>query len=207
VLADAAGHRARTRREGRRRAVLVFAIAALAGLPLFFVWGGFGHVAARPAQMTAGIAVGALLLAVACASIAWRRGKSAVGRSQGVLLGVAALVPVATYVWLVSWHDRYVEPFSRLGYRCLALTIASGLPLLFAALYLRKRTVVAHPVASGAALGAAAGAFGSVTVELWCPLTSSPHVLLGHVTPIVLLAVSGALIGRFTLPIAALAKK
>ena len=203
VLADAAANRARTRAEGRRRAVLFYALAALAGLPLFFAWGGMGHVAGRPMEITLGIALGALLVAVASAWVAWWRGKSQVGRSQAALLGVAVAVPVATYIWLVSWHDRYVEPFHRLGLRCLAMTLASGLPMLFAAVWLRKRTVALHPVASGAALGAAAGAFGSVTVELWCPLTNSPHVLFGHAFPIVLLALAGAVMGRLLLGIRA----
>jgi hypothetical protein len=201
VLADAATHRTRTRSEGRRRAILVYTLAALGGLPLFFAWGGFGHVAGRPAEITIGIALGGLLLAMGAASVAWWRGKSQVGRPQSMLLAVALLAPIATYVWLVSWHARYVEPFSRIGFRCLALTIVSGLPLLAAAMWMRKRTVVLHPVASGAALGAAAGAFGGVTVELWCPLTSSAHVIVGHVTPILLLSLVGAMTGRILLPI------
>ena len=201
VLTDSAANRARTRREGRRRALLVYTIAALAGLPLFFAWGGAAHGAGRPADQTWGIALGALLLAVACASVAWWRGKSMVGRSRKALVAIAFFAPIATYVWMVSWHGRYVEPFSRVGYRCLAMTIVSGLPLLAAALWLRKRTVVAHPVASGAALGAAAGAFGGITVDLWCPLTNSPHVLVGHVLPIAILTLMGGAAGRVLLGI------
>jgi hypothetical protein len=201
ILADAAAHRARTRSEGRRRAALVYTIAALAGLPLFFYWGGFEHAAGRPYALTYGIAAGALLLALASASVAWWRGKSQVGRTQTALAVIAFLVPIVTYVWIVSWHGRYVEPFQRVGYRCLAMTLASGGPLLAAALWLRKRTITVHPVAGGAALGAAAGAFGGITVDLWCPLTNSPHVLVGHVLPIVVLALVGMIAGRFVLAI------
>ncbi len=203
VLADAAAHRARTRFEGRRRAVLVYTLAALAGLPLFVAWDGFEHTAGRPLTLTVGIALGAILLAVACASVAWWRGKSLVGRSLTALLSVSLLTPIATYVWLVSWHTRYVEPFPRIGYRCLVMTLVSGAPFLIAALYLRKRTVAVHPVASGAALGAAAGAFGGITVDVWCPLTNSPHVLIGHVFPIMLLALAGTIGGRFVLALRA----
>lgn len=201
VLQASAATQARTRQEGRRRALFVYTVAALAGLPLFFAWGGFSHSAGRPAEQTWGIALGALLLAVACASVAWWRGKSMVGRSRTALVLIALVAPIATYVWMVSWQGRYVEPFSRVGYRCLALTLVSGLPLLAAALWLRKRTVVAHPVASGAALGAAAGAFGSISVDLWCPLTNSPHVLVGHALPIALLSLTGAVAGRVLLGI------
>ncbi len=203
VLADAAAHKARTRAEGRRRAALVYAIAALAALPLFFAWGGIDHASDRPLPMTIGIAAGSLLIAVACASVAWWRGSSLVGRSGTALVLVAVLAPIATYVWLVSFHGRYEEPFIRAGYRCLALTLATGAPLLGAALYVRKHTVAVHPVASGAALGAAAGAAGAIMADLWCPLTNSPHVLLGHAFPIVILALFGAMLGRGVLALRA----
>ena len=201
VLAESSSRRSRTRKQGRRRAVLVYTVAALLGLPLFFLWGGIGHAAGRPFAMTMGIALGALLLAISCASVAWWRGRSLVGPSQPSLLAVSVLVPVVTYVWLVAWHDRYVEPVTRFGYRCLTLTFVSSLPLLLAVVYLRKRTLVVHPVASGAALGAAAASFGSVTTTLWCPLADSPHVLVGHVMPIVILSLLGALLGRMFLAI------
>lgn len=203
VLADAAAHKARTRAEGRRRAALVYAVGALAALPLFFAWGGIDHSAGRPLSMTIGIAVGSLLIAVACASVAWWRGSSLVGRSSTALVLVALLAPIATYVWLVSFHGRYDEPSARVGYRCLALTLATGAPLLGAALYVRKHTVAVHPIASGAALGAAAGAAGSITADLWCPLTSSAHVLLGHAFPILVLALLGATLGRGVLALRA----
>jgi hypothetical protein len=203
VLADAAAHRARTRSEGRRRAVVIYAIAALAGLPLFLASGGIDHSAERPMAVTLGIAAGSLILAVACASVAWWRGKSAVGRPSAALLAIAVVAPVATYVWLVIWHGRYAEPAPHVGFRCLAMTLASGAPILAAALYVRKRTVAVHPIASGAALGAAAGAFGEITVDLWCPITTSMHVLIGHALPIVLLALVGASVGRSILPLRA----
>ena len=199
ILAEAAATKSRTRSEGRRRAVVAYTVAALLGLPLFFAWGGLGHAAGRPLTLTAGISAGALLLAIAAASVAWWRGKSQVGRTQTALLAIAILVPIVTYVWMVSWNGRYVEPFQRVGWRCFAMTIASGAPLLGAALWLRKRTIAVHPVAGGAALGAAAGAFGGITVDLWCPLTNSAHVLVGHVAPIVLLALVGMIAGRFVL--------
>lgn len=199
ILAEAAATKSRTRSEGRRRAILVYTVAALLGLPLFFYWGGFAHSAGRPVTLTVGLSAGALLVALSAASVAWWRGKSQVGRTQTALLVIAILVPIATYVWMVSWHGRYAEPFQRVGYRCFAMTIASGAPLLGAALWLRKHTIAVHPVAGGAALGAAAGAFGGITVDLWCPLTNSAHVLVGHVAPIVLLALVGMIAGRFVL--------
>jgi hypothetical protein len=36
-------------------------------------------------------------------------------------------------------------------------------------------------------------------VELWCPLATEEHVLLGHVLPLVALALAGAAAGRWLL--------
>jgi hypothetical protein len=199
VLAEAASNRSRTRPEGQRRAMLVYATALLAGWPLFFAWGGLDHANTRPIAFTTGIATGALLLALATAEVGWWRGKSLVGRSASAFALVSLVTPIATYVWLLSFHARYVEPMPRLGLRCFALTFASGGPLLAAALYLRMRTLVRAHGASGAALGTVAGAFAGVVVDLWCPLTGSAHVLVGHVLPIVLLTACGALLGRLLL--------
>jgi hypothetical protein len=203
VLADVAAHRSRTRSQGRRRAALLYTVAALAGLPLFFAWGGFAHTSGRPIALTVGMSLGALLLAVVCAAVAWWRGRSVVGRPATALLATAVLAPLATYFWLVSWHSRYVDPFARVGYRCLTMTLVAGAAMLAAALFLRKRSVPVHATAAGAALGAAAGAFGGVSVDVWCPLSAAPHVLVGHVLPIVILAVAGAIAGRLVLPVRA----
>jgi hypothetical protein len=136
------------------------------------------------------------LLALVCAEVGWWRGKSLLGRSALALALVTLVTPLATYCWLVSFHGRYVEPPQKLGLRCLLLTVMSGGPLLAAALYVRMHTLVRAGGANGAALGMVAGAFGGVSVDLWCPLTGPSHVLVGHVLPIVLLAACGALLGR-----------
>jgi hypothetical protein len=201
VLAESSSRRSRTRKQGRRRAILVYTIAALVSLPPFFLLGGFAHSASRPLSMTIGMAFGSLLLAVSCASVVWWRGRSLIGPSQTVLVSVAVLVPVVTYAWLVAFHERYLEPVTRVGYRCLALTSLSALPLLIAVIYLRKRTIALHPASTGAALGAAAGAFGNVMTTIYCPLTYSPHVLVGHVLPIVALSLVGGVCGRLVLAI------
>ena len=45
-------------------------------------------------------------------------------------------------------------------------------------------------------MGLAAGAWGWVVVDLWCPVAYIPHLLLGHVLPLIVLAGVGALLGR-----------
>jgi hypothetical protein len=43
----------------------------------------------------------------------------------------------------------------------------------------------------GAAIGAAAGAWSWTLTDLWCPVAYVPHLLLGHVLPVALLAIAG----------------
>jgi hypothetical protein len=40
-----------------------------------------------------------------------------------------------------------------------------------------------------------AGAWAAVMVELWCPLAVQEHVLVGHVLPMLALALAGAAFG------------
>jgi hypothetical protein len=41
-----------------------------------------------------------------------------------------------------------------------------------------------------------AGSWAAVLVDLWCPLTNMPHVLVGHVLPLVILAAAGGVLGH-----------
>lgn len=196
ILAGAAQQPSRTRAQGLRRAAVAYPIAAAGGLALFEAWGGLEHSAGRPASLTFGIAAGALVLAVAATSVAWWRGRSLVGRPAPFLLATAALLPLVTFAWLVSFDGHYVEPFARVGWRCLGMTLFGGSLLLGAAAWLRNRTVPVHAPLAGAALGVTAGAWAGVLVDLWCPLTNAPHVLVGHVLPLVLLAALGGVLGH-----------
>ena len=60
---------------------------------------------------------------------------------------------------------------------------------------IRRRAPV-QPALNGAVMGFAAGACAWVAVDLWCPVAYVPHVLLGHVLPLFVVAGTGALLGR-----------
>lgn len=200
VLKSAATTPARTRAQGRTRAGVAYGLAALAGVLFFEAWGGLAHSEGRPRSLTFGLAGGATLLALASSAVGWWRGRAMMGRPWQLLAAAPLLVPGLTLGWLLAFHDRYVEPFARFGWRCLALSLGSGAALLGAALFLRRGTVVRTPGLSGAALGATAGAWSAILVDLWCPLTNVPHALVGHVVPLVLLSLVGGIAGRFVLP-------
>ena len=68
--------------------------------------------------------------------------------------------------------------------------------VLAAFLFLRRGSDPVHPRASGAALGAAAGAWASVLIHLHCPVAATDHVLLGHLAPVLFLSLAGVLVGR-----------
>ena len=117
-------------------------------------------------------------------------------RPRGQLLAVMIGVPLLVGLWVGLWHAAYDDPFARTGLRCFALTAATA-PWPFAALVsLRRRFDPVHPMFTGGALGAAAGAWAAMMVELWCPLASAGHVALGHAAPVAALVLAGALAGR-----------
>jgi hypothetical protein len=121
--------------------------------------------------------------------------RSMLSPPRGLLLAVAIGVPLLVGVWLVLWHTTYDDPFTRVGWRCFALTALTA-PWPFATLaYASRRVEPRHPGTAGAALGAVAGAWAAVMVELWCPLAVHQHVLVGHVLPLFVLALAGSAFG------------
>jgi hypothetical protein len=187
-----------TRRQRRGRSARLFAAAGAVALLIFLVYGGV-RVQGRPLSLVAGTVSGSALLAAAGLTLALSRGRSMLGRRPAWLLGAAAVLPLLFLGWKVGLSALY-EGMSgawpeRPGFKCLALALLTGLPPLGAALALHRRTHPSHPGAAGAAMGAAFGLAGAVLVDLWCPVAHLPHLLLGHLLPVAVLAVAGGLAG------------
>jgi hypothetical protein len=127
------------------------------------------------------------------------RGRSMLGRSRGWLLCGIALIPLGLFAWKVScsmaFGDSMVEWPTRPGLKCLvfSLLVAAGPLLAFIA---ARRSAPVHPTLNGAAIGVASGACAWVALDLWCPVASVPHLLIGHVLPLCVLAGTGALLGQ-----------
>ncbi len=190
------------RREDRLPVILGLAAAAAVAMLGVLQWaprlfgdvGGVAHAAGRPAASGAWILAGTVVLAVSSTWLVLPR-RSMLSPARGLLLSVAIGVPLLVGAWLVLWHPTYQDPFVRIGWRCFALTALTA-PWPFAALaYASRRVEPRHPGTAGAALGAVAGAWAAVMVELWCPLAVHEHVLVGHVLPLFGLALAGAAIG------------
>jgi hypothetical protein len=152
--------------------------------------------AGRPAAAGVPIVAGTILLAAAATWLVLPSRRSMLSPPRVRLLAVALGLPVLVGVWHLLWGFTYVDPFvPRVNWPCLTLTLATA-PWPFLAVYRASRRLdPRHPAVTGAALGSAAGAWGAVMAAAWCPLSLGPHVLVGHVLPLVLSVGLGAAVG------------
>jgi hypothetical protein len=187
-----------TRRSARINAWLVLPSSVLVAAALYFAKDGVQH-GRRPAVFY--LACVASWAAIAALSLwaALARGRSPVGRSRAWLVAVAAGTPALLYALsflvVLVWPELGARPDAPPGFRCFGLTLAAAAFPLVALAYVRRQSDPVHPVASGAALGAACGASAGIMVEMWCPFATIPHMTLGHIVPIVLCTLAGAGLG------------
>ena len=204
ILDAAASEASPTRRERAIRSAILAASALAVPLLLFALVGG-PRVGPRPLALVALTALGTACIAAYASYFAVDRGPSMLGRSTRRLLGTAAIVPVAFLLWKVassSGVPHMMDPWpDRSGLRCFALTALfaawPGVVLVWA----HRGIDPLHPRVQGLALGVAAASGAGVLVDLWCPVAHVPHLLVGHVAPILLLGGFGALIGARALGI------
>jgi hypothetical protein len=121
------------------------------------------------------------------------------GRSRGSLLCAIALVPLGLLAWKVLCSTAFGDPMAdwpeRAGIKCLSFSLVVAAGPLFGFLAMRQHAPV-EPALNGAAMGVAAGACAWVALDLWCPVAFVPHLVLGHVLPLCILAGAGALLGQ-----------
>jgi hypothetical protein len=198
ILAATTSESSPTRRQRLIRSAIRMATALAVPLLLFLLVGG-PRVAPRPLGLVAMTALGTAGIAAAALFVAVGRGSSMLGRSRGRLLGTAAIVPVAFLLWKVaaSWGvPHMMDPWpGRPGLRCFTLTVLFAAWPVAVLVWERWGSDPVHPRTLGVALGVAAGAAAAILVDLWCPVGHVPHVLMGHVAPILLLGGLGALVG------------
>jgi len=213
VLAAVAGEPSPTRRAVNRRNTLLNMLAGVSGMVAFVIFALVvsdsqllrlgGQVSPRQyversVWLVATTAGGALGVAATALWLALWRGRSMLGRSRGSLLCGTALIPIGLFVWKVVCSLAFGYPMmewpERPGLRCLALSLLIAIGPLLVFLAVRRRAPV-RPALNGASMGVAAGACAWVAVDLWCPVASLPHLLLGHVLPLCILAAMGAVLG------------
>ena len=117
------------------------------------------------------------------------------------------IVPFAFLIWKVAGSSgvpHMMDPWpTRSGLRCFALTVLFAAWPVVALVWERWGSDPVHPRALGLALGVAAGAGAAALVDLWCPVGYVPHLLTGHVAPILVLGGLGALVGARALGVRA----
>jgi hypothetical protein len=187
-----------TRRELVRRQVWLIIAGVAGALSLFWVEGGL-RATGRPPSLVAWTSLGTSCFVGAGMWFLFTRGRFGLRRRWPVLV-LATLAPAAAFVlWRYGLGSLYelASPWpTRPGYRCFAMSVATGGILLFAALMAWRRLDPMSPLATGAAFGAGAGLGSALLVDLWCPVSYVPHLLVGHVIPIAFLAAAGAAAGR-----------
>jgi hypothetical protein len=154
----------------------------------------------RPPALIACTA-GGIALAALCAWWIALGGRGVLGRPRAWLIAAAFVGPVWVACWKLSLSAAspalMIEVAARPGARCFALTVLLGLWPLAVTAYFWRNTDATHPRSLGAALGMAAGAYAGFLVDLWCPVGYVPHVVFGHVLPIIVLTTcAGIVAGR-----------
>ena len=127
------------------------------------------------------------------------RGRSMLGRAPSVRVIVAALTPAALVVVTLlaglCWPATITEPSTIHDHLlCIELGSLMAIGPLVAFAFVRRDSDPVAPRLTGAAVGAVAGAWGGLFIELRCGHCSVEHVVLGHVVPVVVFALAGTLI-------------
>lgn len=203
VLAAVRREPAPTRAESRRVAaiVVVAGFAAMIGV-LMLLGGAMGG--GRPASYLVLSSAGWLVMAGIATWGAAGRGGRMIGRPAAWLRSVALLTSPVMAGWILLAYVAWPET-GHLGcppaadYGCLGFTLVLALGPFGAFLFARRRTDPVHPRLSGAALGAAAGAWGAVAMHARCFCADPYHLLLAHVVPIAFFSALGWLLGGWAL--------
>jgi hypothetical protein len=128
------------------------------------------------------------------------RGGSMLGRPWQWLAAITVATPVLllgiAYLGYVWWPDAAAGDCPAIAHvKCFLFGMLMALGPLAAFAYARRYTDPVHPRLTGAAVGAAAGAWGALAIGMHCPGTMPFHVLAGHVTPVFFLTLLGVWIG------------
>jgi hypothetical protein len=137
------------------------------------------------------------LLATVATWVALGAGRSMLGPPRSWLVGAALSLPSALAVLAVAatgmWPETNVVDSGAAAIAlCIGLTTLASLGPVLAFAWLRRGSDPAHPRATGALVGAAAGACGATAVTLFCEHSYLTHVLVAHVLPVLLVTLFGA---------------
>jgi hypothetical protein len=180
---------------GMRHRAWLLAVALAFSVVVSFAIGRPG-LRGRPLAYVAGLAVAWALVAAAATWAGVVRGRSMLGPSLVWRTAVAVLTPIALYTISLglgaAWPQTLID-HSSMGSHvlCLVGTTAFALGPLAAFAAMRRASDPVAPRLTGAAIGAAAGAWGALGIELHCRHASPFHVAVAHVLPVIAVALAG----------------
>jgi hypothetical protein len=176
--------------------VATFLIVSAASQLVYGEWVAGLSVAVDSHSRVLAVGVATLLLASLATLAAVWRNRRGFGLPRAALALLAVLVtPVYAIVSvLFSQHvpsgDVVVSPWAA---RCLAIAALVGTIVLVAFGWALRRAAPEAAASRAAAIGACAGAWVGVAVFFFCPSADQQHLLLGHVLPVAVLTMLGAL--------------
>lgn len=198
VLAAASAEPVLTRSAGLVRRVAIVAVGVVVSMLVLAYIGG-PKPDGRPLGYFLAMAALWSLVVLAATWGGVARGRSMLGRPLSVRMMVAALTPAALVVTALAagllWPDTISDPATTGDHLfCVELGSLMAIGPLVAFALLRRGSDPVAPRLTGAAVGAVAGAWGGLFIELRCGHCSVEHVVLGHVVPVVIMTLLGALI-------------
>ncbi len=153
----------------------------------------------RPLPFVVLSAVGWAAIALCASVLGASRGRSMLGKTRALLVVVALSAAPAIFAWVMAltmgWPEvREPAGAWRTHITCLVATLLLAIGPVVALAFVRRTSDPVHPRATGAALGAAAGAWGGALIDMHCPIVSPFHVAFAHVMPVVIYAALFALV-------------
>ncbi len=159
------------------------------------------NLAAMPAPWFTSVAFGWAVAAVAGLLLPLLPARGSVLPDAARIAWAALVIPAGAVLLATALNvddpplSRAIPAAQQLVYsaRCLLSGLyVAAIPWALASAMLRRAAPLASPAWAGAALGAGAGALGSLVLHLHCPLASPLHVLTGHAASVLVAAVVGA---------------
>jgi hypothetical protein len=200
ILAAARAEPVAPRTAGLRRNLLLVAGALVLPVALSVMVHG-PDAGGRPCGYVVALAAAWLLVSALATWGGVLRGSSMLGRPASWRLVVATLTPAALLVTAAvaaaMWPQTVVDDATARNHViCIVFTFLCALGPLTAFALMRRRSDPVAPRLTGAAIGAASGAWGALAIELHCGHASPEHILLGHLLPVAMLAGVGILVGH-----------
>lgn len=199
ILAAASAEPAASRAQGTRATTTALLAGFVVPVAVSFYLGCPG-AANRPAAYVGCLAAAWLAVGLFATWGGVARGRSMLGRPAALRIGVVLLTPAVllatAMLGALAWPGTVADDATMGNHLvCDAFAILCALGPLVAFAVVRRGSDPVAPRLTGAAIGAASGAWGALAIQLHCAHTSPTHVVLGHILPVVALTFVGVVLG------------